>query len=197
MTARPYVVGLDLSLTATGVSSDEGTRVLKVGGDGMERLAMLRDAVLRATHVTDQDQLDRPCSQCWEHPELLVDGSHPDVVVVEGYSYASANQAHQLGELGGVVRLALWEVALPYVVVPPKLLKRYAAGNGNAGKDEMLAAAIRRLGYEGHDHNAADAMWLRAMALDHYGFPLCPMPAANRAALAKVAWPSLAVGAEA
>lgn len=33
--------------------------------------------------------------------------------------------------------------------------------------------------------------WLRAMALDHYGHPVVPMPAANREALRKIDWPAL------
>lgn len=165
----PTIVGLDLSLTATGIAYEAGTQTISVESKGVRRLAEISRAVLD-----------------------VVRSLPADLVVLEGYSYASAQVAHQLGELGGVVRLALWSYAVPFIVVQPSSLKMYATGRGNAGKEEMLAAAIRRLGYDGHDHNQADAAWLRAMALDHYGFPLAKVPDTHRKALAKVAWPDLA-----
>jgi hypothetical protein len=43
------------------------------------------------------------------------------------------------------------------------------------------------------DDNEADALWLAAMAADHYGCPLVAMPQAHRAALEAVTWPALPV----
>jgi Holliday junction resolvasome RuvABC endonuclease subunit len=165
---RPRVVGLDLSLTATGVACDVGESTIAPKTRGMRRLYDILTAVLDV------------CS-------LGV-----DLVVVEGYAFASATASYQLGELGGVVRLALWLEGVPVVVVSPSTLKKWATGNGGAKKEAVLAAAIRRLGYSGSDHNQADAMWLRAGALDHYGFAMCAMPGEQRAALDKVDWPELA-----
>jgi Holliday junction resolvasome RuvABC endonuclease subunit len=172
---EPRVVGLDLSLTATGVAWPAGeTGTLTPTRTGMARLADLRDRILA---ICD--------------PGIGVEGV-ADLVAVEGYSFGSRHsQAHALGELGGVVRLALWEAGVPFVDVAPALLKKYATGHGNAPKEQVLAAAIRRLGYQGHDHNQADAAWLRAVALDAYGHPPTAMPEAHRQALAKVAWPEL------
>lgn len=161
----PRVVGLDLSLTATGYANDRGTSTIGAKPHkGCARLALLRDLV---------------SIECRDAP----------LVVIEGYAYGRQNVAHQLGELGGVVRVALYEAGVPYVDVPPSSLKKYATGKGNANKGEMLAAAIRRLGYEGADDNEADALWLRAMGLDALGCPVVEMPAVNRSALAKVEWP--------
>lgn len=163
----PNVVGLDLSLTATGIATVDETAVLRpMGLTGPARLMCIRDDVLAALPVL-----------------------HP-LVVVEGYAYGRHNQAHQLGELGGVIRLALWEAGIPYVEVPPSTLKKYATGRGNAGKDEVLAAAIRRLGYDGHDNNEADALWLRAMGCAAYGAPLAGLPKTH--AVDGIAWPELA-----
>lgn len=166
----PRVVGLDLSLTATGIASPDGTTtVLATKLRGCERLIDLRDRTRKACELAD-------------------------LVALEGYSFGSRNShAHALGELGGVVRVALHVASVRFVEVPPSSLKKYATGKGNAGKEEMLAAAIRRLGYDGHDNNEADALWLRAMALDTLGHPVVDMPAVNRAALEKVAWPQVMV----
>lgn len=111
------------------------------------------------------------------------------LVVLEGYSFGSRGRAvFDIGELGGVVRLALYRRGIPYVDVPPAALKKYATGRGNAPKEEVLAAAIRRLGYTGHDHNESDAMWLYAMAQDRY-LGYSRVPSTHRAALDAVAWP--------
>jgi Holliday junction resolvasome RuvABC endonuclease subunit len=162
------VVGLDLSYTGTGVARGPQTRIVRTKKfDGMPRLEWMREAIL-----------------------LECEGA--DVVAVEGYAYgARHSQAHKLGELGGVVRLALFEAGIPYVDIPPTCLKKYATGAGNAKKDAVLANAIRRLGYEGSSHDEADALWLRAMAMEHYGNPIVALPATHKEGLAKVEWPSL------
>lgn len=160
----PNVVGLDLSLTATGVAAGTKATTLKSSATGMARLVDLRDAVLAV------------CADA-------------DLVAVEGYSFGSRNsQAHALGELGGVVRVALHEAAIRYLDVSPATVKKYATGRGNAPKAEVYGAAIRRLGYQGCDHNQADALWLRALAMDGLGHPIALMPAAHRAALKPIDW---------
>lgn len=166
------VAGLDLSLTSTGVALPDGPRTISTRVRGCARLAYLRDVIL----------------------ELV---ARADLVAVEGYSFGSArfgSQAHALGELGGVVRVALWEARIPYADVPPAVLKRYASGQGNATKGAMLAAAIRRLGYDGSSHDEADALWLRALAHDACGDPIVAVPESHRSALSSVAWPEV-VGA--
>lgn len=163
-----HLVALDPSVTSTGVCDQNGPRTIKGVGAGMARLARLRDEVRRA----------------------VIDA---DVVVIEGYSFGSpkgaANRAHQLGELGGVIRLTLHDLAVPHVDVPPANLKQFACGKGNASKEEVLTAAVRRLGYPGSSKDEADALWLYAMGAAHYLDLDVPVPAAHRAALVKVPWP--------
>ena len=108
----------------------------------------------------------------YEHFRKLFLMSAPDLVLIEGYAYARPYQAHQMGELGGVLRLTLAEFGYPFIVVAPGTLKKFATGNGNAGKDQMLSTAVRKLDYEGHDHNDADALWLLEMAMVHYGIEI-------------------------
>lgn len=162
------MIGLDLSLTSPGWATPEGHGVLRVPGDirGMRRLRLIRDAVL---------------ASCRDH----------ELALIEGYSFNShASHAHELGELGGVVRLALFEAGIPFADVPPAVLKKYAAGKGNAKKALMLVEAVKRLGYEGHSHDVADALWLLEMGLDYCGRLTAPrVPQSHRAALEKVAWP--------
>lgn len=176
------VLALDLSLTATGVALPDGsTEALTTYLRGVERLEMLRQAVLKRCWV---DETDDAC-----------DGWYVDLVVIEGYAYAKTNKAHDVGELGGVIRLALHENGLPFVVVAPASLKKYALGKGagkGTDKDAMGIAAMRRAGLDFSGRpDECDAWWLRAMALDHYGCPVVQMPAAHRVALDAVGWPVL------
>jgi crossover junction endodeoxyribonuclease RuvC len=167
-------LGLDLSLTATGYASAKATGVFKVRTTGMRRLAEIRETML----------------------DLALD---VDVVAIEEYAFSRADAyAHELGELGGIVRLTLWQRRIPYVDIPPASLKRFATGKGNASKDEVLAAAIRRFEFEGSNNNEADAWILRQMALAFYGqegaWDRGNGPTTAMAdALAKVSWPLLDV----
>lgn len=168
----PAVLGLDLSLTRTGWATADGYGVLvppKGKDRGLPRLQWIRDAVL----------------------ELA---AGVDLVAVEGYSFGSRNShAHALGELGGVVRLALYEAGAVIAAVPPAVLKKYATGRGNAPKGEVLAAAIRRLGYAGHDDNEADALWLLAAAWSAYEHAdAVQVPQVQRSALGAILWPAVA-----
>ena len=193
------VCGIDLSLSATGYADERGAMVVRVKGvTGTERLAAIRDALFyRMFFPVEGGVIERR----WREddrslaPADLMTGSRP-LVVLEGYSYGSKGRAiFDVGELGGVIRLTLWEHATPVAVVAPATLKKFTTGKGNASKDQMLAAAIRRWEFEGEDNNAADAYMLRLMGLHHKGIPELGLPEYAQEAVAKVEWPKEAVPA--
>jgi len=165
-----YVVGLDLSLTSSGVATPKGVFTIKPKREGVARLIEIRDSL--EVHL-------------W-------DSGHPaDLICVEGYSFASKFRGEALGELGGVVRVSLHEHGFRYVVVQPATLKSYATGAGNATKERVLVQAVKRSGVEFRTTDEADAAWLMWMGLDHLGAPAFELPAKNREALAKVHWPTV------
>lgn len=149
------VLGLDLSLTSTGYAIDRPTQ-LHVG-----RLT---------NNLTGPERLN------WIAHEVVALAEQADLTAIEGYAFARPNQAHQVGELGGTVRLELWRRNLPYVEVPPSTVKKYATGRGNADKETVLAECIRRLGYMGSSTDEADALWVRAVVLEAAGCPPVEMP---------------------
>ena len=167
--------GLDLSLTSTGTARIDGT--------------LSRADRWQPRKLTGHDRLD------WllQHVENAV--YQADIVVIEGPSYGSPLGQHQLGGLWWLItHLLLYRNGIPYAVVPPASLKKYATGKGNAGKDQVLLAASNRYPESGIDGNdTADALVLAAMAADFYGFPLREVPKLNRSALASVTWPGLGV----
>lgn len=169
-TTPPSFLALDLSLVRTGWATYIGwttTGTVEEPGSGMERLERIRSRI-----------------------SILAAGC--DLVILEGYSFASRGRAIvSLGELGGVVRHWLHCQRIPVVEIPPSCRAKYATGKGNASKDAVLAEAIRRLEYDGHLHDEADALWLLTMALDHYGLDNPSVPKAHRSALEKIHWPEL------
>lgn len=165
------IIGLDLSLTSTGVCLPDGStlRIKTRQKDGDRRLLQIRTAI-RAALVAYE----------------------PDVAVVEDlpkHAMAAGITAH----VHGVVKCELLDAGVPYGLVVPATLKSYAADNGNADKERMAAAAYLAAGVEFADDKGGDqcdAWWLRAAAYDALGSPLFAMPQAQRDRLTKVKWPA-------
>lgn len=164
--------GLDLSLTSTGFCSDSQNAAICSKQKGMPRLAEIRDRVLERVQET-------------EGP----------VIIVEGYSFGSKNsQAHATGELGGVVRLSLYEASIPFIEVPPTCLKKFATGKGNASKNEVISAMSAKTGIVWSGSSAddmCDAFVLREMALTQLGLSQYKWNAVNLEGLSKVDWTNL------
>jgi Holliday junction resolvasome RuvABC endonuclease subunit len=169
--APPRVVGLDLSLAATGIARSDSTlttvNTTKATGD--QRLLVIERHVAEAIGV-------------WhEYPK-------PHLAVIEDLP-THAHSSGITGMVHGVIRVVLMRSGVPYALVPPATLKKYATGKGNATKADMRMALFQRAGLDLRDDNQVDAWWLRAAGLDHLGHPPVNLPKAQREALAKVAWP--------
>lgn len=166
------VVALDPSLSATGVADSA--------------------APDRPFTIAPPQGLRGPARLFWIQKQVRQACAGADLVVIEGYSHGSKYQTHALGELGGVIRLTIWCMNIRYADVPPPVRMKVATGKGQAKKEHVLAEAIQRLGYQGHDNNEADALWLLQLALHHYGLPgAVELPKAHLEPLAKasVDWP--------
>lgn len=93
-------------------------------------------------------------------------------IAMEGTVLASQS-ALVLGELAATVKLTLWlyfrdhdhqeHLRVP-LQIPPMTLKKYAAGKGNAKKQEMLMQIYKRWGIEFNNDNAADSYALARLA---------------------------------
>ncbi len=163
-------MGLDLSLTSTGVALPDGTtyRIRTRQKDGDRRLLHIRDDI--------REDLA-------EH--------RPHLAVVEDLP-RHAKGAGVTAMVHGVVRAELVEAGVPYATVVPATLKSYACDHGRADKARMAAAAYLAAGVEFLDDKGGDqcdAWWLRAAGYDAYGQPLFALPEAQRERLRKVAWP--------
>ena len=179
------VVGLDLSLTESGIACGRGVGTHELQGPhtsvvtpgklrGAERLAKIRDQV--TLHVF---------GRCGPFERA-------DVAVIEAYGYLKGN-AMAIPEVHGTVKVAIFDERIPIAVVPPSVLKKWATGSGNAKKAEMIAAAIRRFGFEGSNENEADAWLLMRMGEQAYStFGLIDPPKYQTEMLERVEWPEVA-----
>jgi Holliday junction resolvasome RuvABC endonuclease subunit len=142
-------IGIDQSLTGfalTAISTTDPTLyitwVYKSPYFGIERLVDIRQWMI-------------------DHFDYLYEQGNPiQDLAMEGTVLAS-HAALVLGELSATVRLAIYDYfdedeRFP-LKVPPMTLKKYAAGKGNAKKQEMLLQIYKRWGIEFNDDNAADS----------------------------------------
>lgn len=163
----PVVVGLDLSLRATGIAHPDGdVEVFRPEADptsnhGLDRYAEIRDHILAVTDVADLE-----------------------LVMIEALAFAAHDNGRKLAMLAGIVRMALFDAGRPVLTVAPGTLKKYATGSGKAAKEAVVDAAQKRLRYEGFDNNEADALWLRAIGWELVGVPLIDVPLLHQSALA-------------
>lgn len=88
----------------------------------------------------------------------------PALVAIENYAFGAKNRREQAGELGGQIRVALWEAGITYANVAIPTLKAFVAGKGNADKALMLLKVYQRWGYEATNDNQADAYGLARFA---------------------------------
>ena len=92
----------------------------------------------------------------------------PALAVMEGPSYRSTNKPFTLGEVYGVFKLALAIERVPYAIVAPRSLKKYATGSGKADKSAMLTHAAS-LGFSTQSDDLADAWFAAKLAQDLLG----------------------------
>lgn len=181
---QPRVIGLDLSLTSTGIALSNGatTTVKTVTRDGDYRLVAIRDAVRIALG-------DAPDGTDWPTSPM------PDLVVIEDLP-THGKGAGITGMVHGAVRTLLQDRGVPYAVIAPATLKAFATGRGNGDKTAMAVAALKRADREFNGDRGGDqcdAWWLRAAGLQHLGHPIVTLPAAQVARLDKVTWPQMEV----
>ena len=160
---EPVALGIDPSLTGTGMAMVTAsgawaawrlhtqTKVDKQGRGQPDRLA----------------EIDRWLTwhfQTWRLRRIQV--GH---IVKEGPSFGSKGRGHDIGELHGVISLALYRAfptPLKYpTVVAPQSLKKFILGSANAEKSQILKTVYQRWGVDLPDDNMADAYGLAQVGL--------------------------------
>ena len=141
-----YYAGFDLSLTGTGVCvvNRDGKVVfactLKNNLRGEERLVFIREAL-----------------------RDILREFKPKMICVEDYAYAATYGGAFAGEVGGTVKVMMYEEGFQFYKVAPTRLKKFINGGGGA-KNMIILNVFKSWGYTADDDNQADACGLAQMA---------------------------------
>lgn len=176
MSSGVLTVGLDLSLTGTGVA---------LYGDGGWSTRLVRSKGAASASLPERaERIERIADEVLQLVPLDA------LAVIEQPAYSkTVGSMHDRSGLWWAVVSRLYADGVFVVEVPPSTLKKFATGKGNAGKDEMLSATIRRYpDADVSDNNVADAVQLAAMGAHHLGREIAAMPARNLEALDAVRW---------
>ncbi|MGW1939004.1 hypothetical protein [Streptomyces goshikiensis] len=183
---RPLVIGIDPSLTSTGVA----------GADWAD--------ALRPSKLSGHARLDWILAEVTDRTKLA------DLVVIEGPAYGQQLQPghHERAGLWWLITTMLHRRGIPYAVSNPHLRTIYATGKANPAqghpkqqrariaKGMVHTFVVEQLGIwcEGvGKYDAADAAVFAAMGLAWLGYPLLDLPAEQRRALDTVHWPEQTV----
>lgn len=79
----------------------------------------------------------------------------PEYVAVEDYAVRAEQGAHQMGEVGGVLRWMLLKAGIPFRLHDPSSVKMFIAHDGTCQKDMVERMVKERWGHDFSKHNAA------------------------------------------
>lgn len=176
------VVGIDLSLRSTGIAV--------IHSDGA-----VTTRTVTSTGKADDDLAAREHRLYVLTQRIVQNGrgyGSPPLVVIEQPAFSrTVGSQHDRSGLWWFVVRGLVEDGCRVVEVSPTARATYATGKGNAAKDRVLAAVVRRYpGVEVDGNDQADALVLAAMGARHLGRPIDdPMPATHLRAMSAVRWP--------
>ena len=140
------ILGVDPSLTSTGYAYRHNgalvTGVIDTGKlTGSHRLFYIRMQLAR-----------------------IVDFLNPTLVVMEDYAMGAGgrnnNNVFKIGELGGALKLYLWENGFDVLMVAPTAMKSVIAYNGRAEKKDIVRALATLFDINVTQHDEADAAGL-------------------------------------
>jgi crossover junction endodeoxyribonuclease RuvC len=171
------VVGLDLSLTATGIAFVDGVAT---------RTGTVRSVSIPNAKLADRHHRIRRIVE-----QIVALAESADLIVLEGPSYGSSSVGSwDRAWLYGAAVDALVDQGHRVAVAPPSVLKKWATNNGGADKT-AVAAAMARLwpDAEPRNDNEFDALALATMGAQQLYLPV-PVRAHHSHALTKVEWPA-------
>lgn len=122
--------------------------------------------LVRAQMVASQRKGPAKLMDLRDGVKALIETFTPRLLALENYAFGSKWGREQAGEIGGTIRLLLYEHSITPILVAPDTLKLFVTGNGHAAKEDMKLAVFKRWGvdFEGKKNDLADAYGLARMA---------------------------------
>lgn len=141
-------LGIDPSLVGTGVIILQNGKILKqkLIKSKPNPSGKPKDEVLRIKKIV-------------EELELIVGEHTPTIAVVEGMAFGVRNATAlvQLAALNYFIRSMLMDYHVPFIIIAPTSLKKFATGSGASKKDVMLMEVFKRWDVTILDDNENDA----------------------------------------
>ena len=149
--------GLDLSLRSSGIVAVDKLYGVHFSGNtkqfgklrGTERLLQLRNY--------------------FKNIIKKYKSSAGDVIVaIEDYAYGARGRGiFNIGELGGIIKLLLYDMNIRTIIISSTALKKYATGKGNIKKKEVPKYVKKQWGKEFDTGDEADAFILAIMCAEY------------------------------
>jgi crossover junction endodeoxyribonuclease RuvC len=181
---QPVVIGIDPSLTGTGIASSNGW--CEVIGYKKQRA--------KDPGITQLPHPERLAAMRALLDQVLTTIGTPGLAVMELPAPSrSGGGAHERGWFWWQIYNQLHNRQIPIGLLTPNQRALYATGKGSASKGPVIDAVTRRFpdwATEGND-NACDAVALMAAGRDWLRHPIADLPKTHRAALDKATWPTL------
>jgi len=156
------VVGLDISIGATGYCIMDGEKGLKDCG------------VVKTqpkNFASDMERFDQISMEIFSKI-----GDHgQDAVFIENYAYAARGHTARIAELTGIIKHDLYctfglKPGEQVFVVAPGTLKKYVLGSGVGDKNLVLKYIWKKWGVDIDDDNAGDAYVLARLGVDFLNY---------------------------
>ena len=147
------IIGIDYSITSPAAcaalysDSKEFSDFQFLSISGNKKMLHIPTSNIEV-HVTlpasKHSQIER--FSCIAHGMIKWIVEHPNPVVwIEDYSFASTGKTFHIGENCGVLKYLLHLNNIPFNVVKPTTVKKYATGKGNADKNKMYDQFVEDL----------------------------------------------------
>lgn len=159
-----HYVGLDLSLTNTGVAIltdnlDDSPRVLSIKTTPKYDLYTRAEMALGKLEVFLNDHI---VSNKITH------------FFTEGFAFGATGQIFNIAEFSGIIKYhinKIWFRDSDFFQIPPTSLKKFITGKGTAKKELMIKEVYKRYQFDTNDDNAADAFSLAVMGRAYLSKP--------------------------
>ena len=142
------ILGIDQGLANTGLvilDNSKGTRVI----------------YKEIFKTSSKDKTEKRIEKIYNHIDKIIKSYHIDIVATEklyGYSKFTVKKMLIVNMITGIINLLVSQNDIGIIEIPPKTIKKYITGNGNANKEEVQEEIEKQLGVvftADHDSDAA------------------------------------------
>ena len=182
----PRVLGIDSSLTATGLCRVDLDGLMDGEPTGLDIQVCTVSAPKPDPKDKSKRAMARRVSTLLDAIEGALDGV--DLVAMEELAYgAKGDSVWVLPWIWGEIIRLCERHDKKLIIVNVSCVKKYATGKGNANKDAVLLAASRRYAEVNiTDNNEADATVIAHIGCRYLGFPIDQIPKVNLEFMGKI-----------